>query len=166
MRIAILADTHFKKNSGQLERLAVRLSQTDLVIHAGDYCSYWVVDYLRTNYNFIGVWGNVDDKAIKDSLPEKEILSVDSYRIGIIHGHGKQKTTIERAVHAFIHDSVDAIIFGHSHQPLIASKNKIIMLNPGSLTQKRHERWFSYILLTVNAGNISTELIFFDELHI
>jgi putative phosphoesterase len=80
------------------------------------------------------------------------------YKIGIYHGHGDEKTTIERAYEIFKDENVDIIIFGHSHKPAILTKNKILMLNPGSLTSKRAERWFSYIILNLEKEGIDVQI--------
>ena len=160
MNIAIISDTHLKKNSGQLDALITEFRNADLVIHAGDYGGAWVLAYLENHFNFSGVWGNIDDDTIKTLLQEKLILNVGPYQIGVCHGHGKTKTTIERAYDNFENNIVDIIIFGHSHQPIINTKNKVLMLNPGSLTSKRQERWFSYIMLTVDYSGLKAELIF------
>lgn len=159
MQIALIADTHLTKDSDQLDRLTRRLAGADLVIHAGDYTDYRVLDHFRSHFNFAGVWGNVDDDRIKGCLQEKEIITVKGYRLGIFHGHGQGKTTQERAYGAFENEAVDMIVFGHSHQPLIATKNKILMLNPGSFTARRRERWSSYILLTLDASRPAARLI-------
>lgn len=163
MLIAIISDTHLTKDFNQLKRLTCRLSEADLLIHAGDYGEYWVLDYFKNHFKFVGVWGNVDDDKIRKSLKEKEILQIGSFKIGVCHGHGKGKTTQERAYNAFKNESVDAIVFGHSHQPIISTKNKVLMLNPGSPTNKRREPWFSYILLTVNPSAFHANLILFDN---
>lgn len=160
MNIAIISDTHLKKNSGQLDHLITEFRGVDLVIHAGDYGGTWVLEYLQSHFNFIGVWGNIDDDTIKALLQEKLILQAGPYQVGICHGHGTTKTTIERAYTHFESNLVDVIIFGHSHQPMITTKNKVLMLNPGSLTSKRQERWFSYILLTVDVSGLTAKIIF------
>lgn len=165
MNIAILSDTHLKKNTGQLDHLITEFRNVDLVIHAGDYGGAWVLEYLQNHFNFIGVWGNTDDDTIKTRLQEKLILKIGPYQVGVCHGHGKIKTTIERAYNNFECNLIDIIIFGHSHQPMINTKNKVLMLNPGSLTNKRHERWFSYILLTVDSSGLEAKLIFNELLY-
>ncbi|WP_371374021.1 metallophosphoesterase [Sporomusa aerivorans] len=161
MNIAVLSDTHLLKNTGQLDNLTTLFRDADLVIHAGDYGGIWVIDYLQANFNFAGVWGNTDDDAIKSRLPEKEVITLGQYRAGVCHGHGTGKTTIERAYTSFASEQVDIIIFGHSHQPVIHTKNKVLMLNPGSMTSKRQERWFSYIMLTVTSTSIKAQIMFF-----
>ena len=163
MNVAIISDTHLKKDSGQLNNLITEFRNADLVIHAGDFGGAWILEYLRHQFNFIGVWGNIDDDTIKVSLQEKLIVQIGPYKVGIFHGHGKGKTTIERAYTNFENDQVDIIIFGHSHQPIICTKNKVLMLNPGSLINKRQERWFSYIMLTVDSLGLQAKLIISEK---
>jgi len=158
MNIAIISDTHLKRNTGQLDNLITLFRNADLVIHAGDYGGTWVLEYLQHHFNFIGVWGNIDDNTIKTSLQEKLIIQIGAYQIGVFHGHGEGKTTIERAYNNFKNDQVDIIIFGHSHQPIISTKNKVLMLNPGSFFNKRQERWFSYIMLTADSDGLQANL--------
>ncbi len=163
MQIAIISDTHLKEQSINLELLGNQLAGADLVVHAGDYGDYQVMNYFRNRFNFIGVWGNVDDNSIRSCLNEKEIIEVGSLRIGIIHGHGEKKNTQMRAYDAFDNTTLDVIIFGHSHQPSISTKNKVLMLNPGSAFQKRKERWFSYISLFIDHTELHASLVLFNK---
>jgi uncharacterized protein len=160
MKIAIISDTHLGKNLDKLYILIDEyLKHYQLVIHCGDYTSYDVLNILREKCNFTGVWGNGDKDDIKDILKEKLIIECEGYKIGVYHGHGNGKTTMERAYNKFNDDNVDIIAFGHSHQPLIKTHNKVLMLNPGSITNKRREKWFSYILLDINKDFIKPQLI-------
>jgi putative phosphoesterase len=164
MRIAIISDTHLSRGITKLKALLNRLGPVDLLIHAGDYTTVDVIDVLQNTVNFCGVWGNADNGAVNGRLNEKEILLLSNYRIGIFHGHGKESTTLDRAYAAFEHDNVAIIIFGHSHQPLICTRRKVLMLNPGSPLNKRTQRWFSYIILDLLPGSIEARLVFFDNL--
>ena len=80
------------------------------------------------------------------------------YKIGVFHGHGENKTTIERAIASFDGEEIDIIIYGHSHQPSIQTKNKTLILNPGSITSKRRERWYSYIVLELMEKGVEVKL--------
>lgn len=163
MKIAILSDTHAKKHNDKLFKLIDNLSkEADMIIHAGDYVSSNVVSKLREHRNFVGVWGNNDKGYIRDLLKEKTIINVEGYKIGLYHGHGNSKNTLESAYDKFIDDKVDIIIFGHSHQPLILTKNKILMINPGSPSYKRREPWFSYVILEIQDKKIDVQLKFFN----
>ncbi|RKD29076.1 metallophosphoesterase family protein [Thermohalobacter berrensis] len=165
MKIGIMSDTHISKKVSKLDGIMEScFGDIDLLIHAGDYKDIEVVEYLKKSKDFIGVYGNVDCNSIKSLLNEREIISIEGYRIGIYHGHGKKGTTIERSYNQFIDDNVDIIIFGHSHQPIVKTMKKTLMLNPGSLINKRRERWFSYIILNIKRNNFNVEINFFDDL--
>ncbi len=165
MKIVILADTHLNKETDMLKTLLDKLGEVDLIIHAGDYINDAVVDTLRKIPGFHGVWGNCDTAGIQNTLKEKELLTLDSYRLGIFHGHGKGKSTLDRAYAAFENDNVNIIVFGHSHQPSITTKNKVLMLNPGSPTSKRTQKWYTFILLNLSAASIEAKLVLFDNIQ-
>lgn len=162
MRLAIISDTHIHKHSEKIHELINRhFKDVDMIIHAGDYTDIKLAEILKTNYNFMGVWGNVDKYPLRKMLKEDEILDVEGYKIGIFHGHGREKTTLERAYDRFKNENPDIIIFGHSHKPLVTTMKKTLMLNPGSITYKRQERWHSCIILDINKNGIKTEVKFF-----
>lgn len=164
MRIGIISDTHIHRHSERLIEFVNRyMENVDMIIHAGDFTSIEVVNVLMKYNNFIGVFGNNDNESIRSVLRDKEILRIMGYKIGIFHGHGEGKTTLERAYDKFKEDRVDIIIFGHSHQPLITTKNKTLMLNPGSPTYKRKGRWYSYILLELKEDSINVEIKFLNK---
>lgn len=163
LKIGVISDTHI--NAGNLHRLNNFLQQhmedIDMIIHAGDYISSKAIHSLKEFKNFVGVWGNVDGEDTRQLVPEKKIIEIENYSIGIFHGHGLKKTTMDRAYEAFKDEDVDIIIFGHSHQPIIKTKNKVLLLNPGSPTDKRNERWFSFIILELDNDSVSAQLKFF-----
>jgi uncharacterized protein len=163
MKIAILSDTHMKKHNDKLFKLIDNVSNdADMIIHAGDYVSSSIVAKLREHKNFVGVYGNNDKGYIRDLLKEKMIIPVEGYKIGLYHGNGNSKNTLESAYDAFSSDKVDIIVFGHSHQPLILTKNKILMINPGSPSYKRKEPWYSYVILEIENRKINVQLNFFS----
>lgn len=159
MKIGIISDTHINKHIDQINTLYSKyLKDMDMIIHVGDFKSLEVVTRLKQMKKFVGVWGNNDGENIRKILNEKEIIFLYGYKIGLFHGHGTSNTTIERAYDKFKEDNVDIIIFGHSHQPVIKTKDKILMLNPGSLTRKGKERWHSYIVMEIEKHKVNVEL--------
>lgn len=163
LKIAIISDTHIHKHGDKLETLIKnRLNSVDLIIHAGDYTDIRALTLLQKTKKFLGVWGNNDKTSIREVTKEKEILKVENYKIGIYHGHGMRSTTLDNAYYAFSDDEVDIIIYGHSHQPSISTKKKVLMLNPGSPTSKRKERWYSYIILEICQNNIFASLHLYE----
>jgi hypothetical protein len=75
------------------------------------------------------VRGNVDSIRLRGLLLEKELLEVDSKRIGVIHGWGGPEGIERRIREKF--NKVDAIIYGHSHQAQNRKLNGVLFFNPG-----------------------------------
>lgn len=165
IKIGILSDTHISKDLYKITELLQRyFKDVDLIVHAGDYKTIKVIQLIKEQKKFIGVWGNNDGDSIKEEVKEKEILRINGHKIGIYHGHGQSnKSAIDRAYEIFKNDKVDIIIFGHSHQPIIKTINKTLMLNPGSPTSKRTEKWYSIIILELEKDFVNAELKLFNK---
>ena len=147
MKIGIISDTHMSKHFSKLKEFLLKnLKDVDLIIHAGDYTSTEVISLLKEYTDFIGVYGNNDKSKLRSLLTDKHILTLENYRIGICHGDGPKKNTLDNVMDTFKDEKLDIIIFGHSHKACIFTKGKTMYLNPGSCTNKRKEPWFSYIL--------------------
>jgi uncharacterized protein len=163
MKIVVISDTHLpKRKKGLPTRLLVELKNADLIIHAGDWTTIDVYKELQSYARVEGVYGNVDGQEIIGMLPFKKMVEVCGFIIGITHGHGKGKTTEKRAIAAFEGEKVDCIIFGHSHIPVNRYEGEILIFNPGSPTDKRRQKQYSFGVITIS-DKIAVELIYFDE---
>lgn len=135
VKIAIIGDTHVKSINELPNEMIKEIKESDWVIHVGDYTFADVLNGLidlKGNY-FKGVYGNADSKQIWDKVPLKEVFEIKGKRIGITHpASGGSHENIETKVIAeFKNDSVDIIIFGHTHDPIIHYKENLIVINPG-----------------------------------
>ena len=163
MKIVVLSDTHLpKRKKGLPARLLKELQDSDMILHAGDWQTIDVYKDLQSYARVEGVYGNVDDHEIIGLFPFKKIVEVYGYKIGITHGHGKGKTTEKRAIAAFEGEKVGCIIFGHSHIPVNRYEGEILIFNPGSPTDKRRQKQYSFGVFSIN-DKIVAELIYFDE---
>ena len=132
MRIGVLSDTHIHQVSKDFRDLVDRhFSQADVLFHVGDYTSPVVVDYLASK-NFHGVYGNMDPTTIRDVLPEKKIVEIGGFRLGLIHGWGSPRGLEERVLAQF--SEVDVIVFGHSHRAMNEVVQGVLLFNPGTAT--------------------------------
>jgi predicted phosphodiesterase len=75
------------------------------------------------------VRGNVDHGAWSANLLVTQRLEIDGFRIYMLH--------ILAELDPQAADNVDAVIYGHSHQPKIESKNGALFFNPGSAGPRR-----------------------------
>ncbi|WP_226642071.1 metallophosphoesterase family protein [Mesobacillus subterraneus] len=161
MKIVVISDTHMPRKSKSLpDKLLADLQDCDYIIHAGDWQTVELYNELKQFGPVIGVTGNVDGPELKSLLKTKDILQVGNFHIGVVHGHGSGKTTEKRAIESFTADKVDCIVFGHSHFPVNKEVGGIIIFNPGSPTDKRRQKQFSYGILTVGEEIVAKHVFF------
>ena len=169
MRIALVSDTHLPRFGRQLPRALVEgLEQAgiDRILHAGDWTDPIAVELLEAIAPIDGVAGNNDGPALHERFGSRRVLDLDGLRVGVTHGHlGPGRTTPERARRTFEGEALDAIVFGHSHIPLVERlPGGTWLVNPGSPTDKRRQATYSWALLTVERGAIaSVELVRFED---
>src|SRR5690554_3009830 len=120
-KVLIISDTHMPKFGKIVPNILLKyIKKVDLIIHAGDFQKYDIYKEFKKYKEIIAVYGNNDDKRLKQELKQKEILNIDNIKIGIYHGHGvlsKGKNSLKRAMIEFKDEELDIVIFGHSHQP-------------------------------------------------
>lgn len=118
-----------------------------------------VIRWLEAIAPVIAVYGNRDSDQLKLSLPEKKILELEGFRIGILHGHGDKGTTLDRLPDFFRDEALDCIIFGHSHIPFNKRIGSTLYFNPGSPTVKKRQRYPSVGIIILDE-DIKSEIEF------
>jgi putative phosphoesterase len=163
VRVGVVSDTHmFGGSRGLPLALAEGLQGVDLILHAGDWMDERIPELFERIAPVDGVAGNNDGMEIIHRFGRSKILALAGYRIGIVHGDGGRRTTLERAMDEFSDSKVDCIIFGHSHIPYQAVHRGILMLNPGSPTDKRRQPRFSYGILKLEEA-MDAELHYYND---
>ena len=130
--IVVIADTHARSLDALPQELLAELAGADLVVHCGDYTSMALLEELRRlSKRFIGVYGNIDPRDIRDELPDKTVFEVEGKRIGVIHPPwGGPPWGIEEDI-AKEFAGVDIILFGHTHDAGHKTIGGVVFLNPG-----------------------------------
>jgi putative phosphoesterase len=157
--VAAISDTHMPRGSRRLpEACLERLAAADLILHAGDLTSGAFLDELRAIGPTVhAVSGNVDEPALRASLPEELVVEAAGARIGITHVPGAAGGRAERLAARF--PGCDAVIFGHTHLPVVERHARRWLLNPGSPTERRRAPYPSMLVLEIDAGEIRPELV-------
>jgi putative phosphoesterase len=165
--VGVVSDTHFHAEPAgqQLPRVLLdelAKARVGLILHGGDILAAWVLERLAAIAPVLAVIGNGDPTDLRLALPRQRVVTVGAHRIGLVHGHeGRGRSTPERAHNAFAADpTVECIVFGHSHQPLSQLRDGVILFNPGSPTDRRRQRYFSFGLLRIGE-TIEPELVYF-----
>ncbi|QSF46067.1 metallophosphoesterase family protein [Paenibacillus tianjinensis] len=166
MRIGVVSDTHLPRSAKSLPQALVKeFRQVDQILHLGDWVAMEIYDLLAELAPVEGIAGNNDGAEIIQRFGERKIVTLEGMRIGLIHGHApySRKGTDGNALLAFEGEEVDCILFGHSHQPLLRRENGILLFNPGSPTDKRREKQYSFGLLDIEDGTINARHVFYDS---
>jgi putative phosphoesterase len=163
LRIGVVSDTHMFYRAKQLPHPLVEgLQGVDRILHAGDWQEAKVVALFEQIAPVDGVAGNNDGFDLVDRFGRSKILELAGCRIGMVHGDGGSKTTLERAIEAFDGKQLDVILFGHSHIPYNQMHHGVLLLNPGSPTDKRRQPRYSFGILELGK-EIRAEIHFFDK---
>ena len=135
MKIVVMSDTHLNVLTDEFKAICKEYCDgADMVVHLGDWVSTSVLDYLE-QYNLEAVAGNMDNYDIRDRLPDKKVISVGGFRIGIAHGWGPASEVKRRLSREF--SNVDAVLFGHTHLATQMEDNGVLWFNPGSVFMGR-----------------------------
>jgi uncharacterized protein len=131
IKIVVMSDTHLSKVTDEFKAVCSQFcDDAGMVIHLGDLERVDILNYLE-QYPLDAVAGNMDDYAIQQRLPARKIVQAGPFRLGITHGCGPPVGIRKRLKKEFT--GVDAILFGHTHQPLILWEDGLLWFNPGSL---------------------------------
>ncbi len=152
MKIGVISDTHIPDRAGDIPvEILEEFKNVDMIIHAGDLVDLGVLDKLKSICsNVKAVWGNMDPEGVRRKLPEKEVLKVGNYKIGVMHGYGMPDKLTDLLASHFKNDNVNLIIFGHSHSSLNEKRGGILFFNPGSPTDKIFSLYNSYGIIEIN----------------
>ncbi len=157
-RIVVIADTHARSVDALPQELLKIVAQGDVVVHCGDYASIAVLRELQArSKRFIGVYGNIDPREIRDELPEKAVFQVEGKKIGVIHPHwGGPPWGIEEDI-AREFERVDIILFGHTHDLYHETIDNVLFLNPGQ-AYSSFGTPASVAILTIGEEGIDVEI--------
>jgi putative phosphoesterase len=159
VRVAVVADTHLPKGTRALPPACVdRLRAADLIVHAGDVVGLLFLEELRALGPPVeAVYGNIDEQAVRDLLPESRVVSADGVRLGVVHIPGPRAGREERLVARF--PACDAVVYGHTHVPQVERWRGVWILNPGSPTERRRAPARTMLELHVAGGEIRPTLV-------
>ena len=151
-KIGVISDTHIAQRDKALPAEVLEAFKgVDMIIHAGDLVDLDVLGQLKKICPQVkAVWGNMDPEIVKQKLPEKEIIRVGKYTIGLMHGYGAPHNLVELLTSSFKQEDPDIIIFGHSHSPMNQRIGKTLFFNPGSAADKTFSSDTSCGIIEVN----------------
>jgi putative phosphoesterase len=162
VRLAIISDTHLPRGSRALPAACVEhLRAADAILHAGDLMEAEVLDALQALGPPVhAVRGNVDSAALQARLPLTRVVDAAGARIAMVHDGGAAAGRLARLRRRF--PNADAVVFGHSHIPLLETAGGFTIFNPGSPTERRRAPRHTMGLATADHAQITFELVPLD----
>ena len=151
MLVGLISDTH---GLVRPEALAA-LQGSELIIHAGDIGRPEVLDELRAIAPTFAVRGNNDTEAWAAAVPDRAIVEAGERQICVLHQVGQLFR--EPAP-----DKCAAVVFGHTHKPLVETRNGVLYINPGSAGPRRFKLPVTVGRLWVTRDGLRSEIV---ELH-
>jgi hypothetical protein len=137
MRIGIVSDTHDHLVHTRVALSMFRSLDIDVVLHAGDYCSPFMIP-LFANFPLHGVFGNNDGDHFRIQQRFTEIGGhlhaefmdqvFDGKRIAMYHGTQQGITDALIACGTY-----DLVVTGHTHIAVNQLHGKTLHINPGSV---------------------------------
>jgi putative phosphoesterase len=151
IHVGLISDTH-----GLLRPEAVAaLDGSDLIIHAGDIGKPGILTELRAIAPIHVVRGNVDTQGWAARLAILAEVAAGQQTFAVIH-----------EIAQFDRDPVaagyGAVVFGHSHQPLIETRRGVLYINPGSAGPRRFKLPVTVARAVVSGQKIRAEIIHLD----
>jgi putative phosphoesterase len=161
MKIGVISDTHIPDRADLLPKKVLDAFKTmDMVVHAGDLIDLTVCDMLQAVCKDVRiVCGNMDGKDTAKRFSQKIVITVDKYRIGVMHGWGPPNQLESLVIDTFKKDKVDIIIFGHSHQPCNKKIGDVLMFNPGSATDTVFAPYRSFGTIEISDGVVDAQIV-------
>lgn len=146
--VGVISDTHGLLRSEALDKLG----GVDAIVHAGDVGDPEILTRLGQVAPVTAVRGNIDTAAWSRNLPETELMEIGGVSLYVLHN--VQDLDLNPSAAGFA-----AVIFGHSHKPLIEMRKDVLFFNPGSAGPRRFSLPISLGKLLVRNGEVKAELI-------
>jgi len=162
MRLAIISDTHMPRRARALpEECVRRLREADAILHAGDLMELSVLAELEALGPPVhAVRGNVDSAELQARLPLTRVVEAGGARVAMVHDAGPADGRLSRMRRRF--PDAHAVVFGHSHLPLLEQRDAFAIFNPGSPTERRRAPRHTMGIATAEDGAVRFELVTLD----
>ena len=126
IRIGLISDTH-----GLVRNEAVEaLKGCHHILHAGDIDTLDVLEKLRRLAPVTAVRGNNDRGSWAQAIPVFEVVEFGAVSVYI--RHDQAELDIDPLAAGF-----RVMMFGHSHKPMVETRDGVLFVNPGSAGPRR-----------------------------
>jgi putative phosphoesterase len=148
MRVGVISDTHGLLRPAALDML----EGAEHILHAGDVGDPAILDALGEIAPVTAIRGNIDEGGSCSFLPATQLVELDSRSIYMLHDVKQLDLNPEAA-------GISAVVFGHSHKPMIEQRRGVLFLNPGSAGPRRFQLPVTVAWLETNPGGLTARIV-------
>ena len=148
MKVGLISDTHGLVRDEALQALA----GSDHIIHAGDLVTPDILDVLRRLAPVTAVRGNNDRGSWANSLPEYDVVEFGA--ISVYVRHDQSELDIDPSASGF-----RVMVFGHSHKPMVETRDSVLFVNPGSAGPRRFRLPIAVGELVIEGNRVEARII-------
>jgi uncharacterized protein len=152
MKIGLMSDTHSYLD----EKIFDYFKEVDEIWHAGDFGTEGVADRLEKFKPLRGVYGNIDNQALRARFPENLRWHTEGVDVWMTHIGGypnKYPTHIKEVLKT---QPPDLFICGHSHILKIMPDRdfNLIHINPGACGNEGWHKMKTLVRFSIDEGKI------------
>jgi putative phosphoesterase len=148
IRVGLISDTHGLIREEALQALA----GCTHIIHAGDIVTPAILDRLREIAPLTAVRGNNDRGDWARSLPEFEVVEFGPLLVYV--RHDPSELDIDPAAAGF-----RVVVCGHSHKPVVETREGVLYVNPGSAGPRRFKLPISVGELRIDGSRVHAKIV-------
>lgn len=152
-RIGLVSDTHGFFDPSIPEHFAA----CDEVWHIGDFGDMAVIDNLKAMGKPVrGVYGNIDDAAIRALYPEELLFNCEGVKVLLKHIGGYPGKYAPGVKSQIAQSEVQLFISGHSHilKVMYDDALRCLHINPGAAGRQGWHKVRTLIRFTIDGSNI------------
>lgn len=151
-RIALISDNH----SYYGDEITEHLMDVDEIWHAGDIGDFASIEQYTKMTTFRAVYGNIDDRNIRDMFPLDAVFIVGGIKVYMTHIGGYPGRYNARALQMINAEKPNLFISGHSHicKVLPDKKNDLLHMNPGAYGHHGFHKVRTILKFDIHEGKI------------
>ena len=149
MKLGVVSDTHGLVRP----EVFTALKGVDHILHLGDVGRHGVLAELRRIAPVTAVRGNTDRVGETADLPATDVYLAEGQYIYMLHD--LHTLHLDPAAAKFA-----AVLYGHTHSPVVYRRKGVLYFNPGSCGPRRFELPVTVGLLEIGAdGELTAEIV-------
>lgn len=148
IRVGLISDTHGLVRDEAVEAL----TGCHHILHAGDIDTPDVLEKLRRLAPVTAVRGNNDRGPWAQAIPVFDV--VEFGKVSVYLRHDQAELDVDPLAAGF-----RVMMFGHSHKPMVETRDGVLFVNPGSAGPRRFKLPFAVGELLIAGDRVDVRII-------